>query len=508
VCWRREGCPPRGLGNLADDPDELEVAVAEGRVLAIDLGTSSARALVFDQAGRAVPEVLARRPSPLRVEDDGTAELDPDRVVDAVGACLDELAAQGNLDAVETVAVSSAWHTVLAVDRGGRPLSAALTWADTRAAGLVGELAGRTDPARLHAETGAPLHATFWTVKVPWLARQLGGAPARYLGVADYLAARLLGDGGASLSMASGTGLLDLATAGWNQAALDLAGVGPAALPTLHQPGWTGRLTPAPARRWPALATARWYPAWGDGAASNVGAGCVTPAFANVNVGTSAAVRTVHDAPGAPLPRTLWRYRVDRDRVVTGAAFSGGGNLWTWASKVLALPGREAVDAALATVPPGSAGVTVLPYHAGARAPMQVPAGSGAVLGLSLATTAVEIVAASLEAVCFGLADGLEDLETTLPGTPTVVASGGGITASRWWQRTLANVIGRPVQVTDEPEASARGAALLALGAASDPATTHAVEPDPAAVAAERAARATFHDLETRLGYRSDRPDA
>jgi sugar (pentulose or hexulose) kinase len=137
-----------------------------------------------------------------------------------------------------------------------------------------------------------------------------------------------------------------------------------------------------------------------------------------------------------------------------------------------------------------------------------VPAGSGAVLGLSLATTAVEIVAASLEAVCFGLADGLEDLETTLPGTPTVVASGGGITASRWWQRTLANVIGRPVQVTDEPEASARGAALLALGAASDPATTHAVEPDPAAVAAERAARATFHDLETRLGYRSDRPDA
>ena len=88
MCWRREGCPPRGLGNLADDPDELEVAVAEGRVLAIDLGTSSARALVFDQAGRAVPEVLARRPSPLRVEDDGTAELDLASAAATLGALV------------------------------------------------------------------------------------------------------------------------------------------------------------------------------------------------------------------------------------------------------------------------------------------------------------------------------------------------------------------------------------------------------------------------------------
>jgi len=491
------------------------VAVAEGRVLAIDLGTSSVRALVFEQVGHARAGalqpaspggVLARRPSGLRVDDDGAAELDPDGMVEAVGACLDELAGGDELDGVETVALSCAWHTVLAVDPRGRPLSAVLTWADTRAAALVGELARRADPARLHAETGAPLHVTFWTVKLPWLARQLGTTPARYLGIAEYLAASLLGDAGASISMASGTGLLDLATTGWNERALELAGVGPAALPALHEPGWSGQLTPAAARRWPALAAARWHPAWGDGAASNVGAGCVSPAFANVNIGTSAAVRTVHDDPGAPLPGSLWRYRVDEERVITGAAYSGGGNLWKWAREVLALPDGDAADAALASVPPGAEGVTVLPYHAGARAPLHVPAGSGAVLGLSLATTAVEIVAASLESVCFGLADGLDDLEATLPGTPAVVASGGGVTASRWWQQTLANVLGRPLQVSDEPEASARGAALLALGATTEPATSHVVQPDPKAVEAEQAAMAAYHDLATRLGYRSDRP--
>lgn len=473
----------------------------EGRVLALDLGTTSVRALLFDQAGRELPGVLARRPSGLRVADDGTAELDPDGAVDAVAACLDELAERGHLDEVETVALSCAWHTVLAVDGQGRPLSAVLTWADTRAAGIAEELAGRTDPERLHAETGAPLHVTFWTVKLPWLARQLTATPAGYLGLAEYLAARLLGGADASLSMASGTGLLDLETADWNRRAMELAGVGPGSLPTVRRPGWTATLVPAAARRWPALAAARWQLAWGDGAASNVGAGCVTPAFANVNIGTSAAIRAVHDAPGAPLPAALWRYRVDDRRLVTGAAFSGGGNLWHWARTVLDLPDGDAMEAALAKVAPGAGGVTVLPYHAGARAPLDVPAGSGGVLGISLATTAAEIAAAAMEAVCFGLADGLEELEVTLPARPAVVASGGAVTASPWLRQTLANVLGRDVQITDEPEASAKGAALLALGATPEPATTQVVHPDPGAVEAELAARARHLDLATRLGY-------
>jgi gluconokinase len=477
------------------------VAVDEGRVLALDLGTSSVRALLFDTAGRELPGVLVRRPSGLRVGDDGTAELDPDGLVEAVGACLDELAEHGHLDGVETVAVSCAWHTVLAVDERGRPLSAVLTWADTRAAGVADELAGRTDPVRLHAETGAPLHETYWTVKIPWLARQLTNRPAGYLGLAEYLADRLLGAADTSLSMASGTGLLDLGTAGWHQRAMELAGVGPGSLPALRQPGWSATLLPAAARRWPALAAARWQLAWGDGAASNVGAGCVTPEFANVNIGTSAAVRAVHDAPGAPLPAALWRYRVDDRRLITGAAFSGGGNLWQWARTVLNLPGGDAMEAALAKVPPGAGGVTVLPYLAGARAPLDLPAGSGGVLGISLATTAVEIAAATIEAVCFGLAAGLEALETALPAPPAVVASGGAVTASPWLRQTLANVLGRDVQVTNEPEASAKGAALLALGTIPQPATTQIVHPDPGAVEAELAARARQQDLAGRLGY-------
>jgi gluconokinase len=476
--------------------------VADARVLALDLGTSSVRALVFDDRGAPLPDMLARRPTHLDITDEGKAELDPDGVVAAVGECLDELNGRGELDGVQLVATSCAWHSVIALDAGGRRLTGALTWADTRAAPLVAELRSRGDMDRLQATTGARPHTLYWTVKLPWLARECSPAPARYLGLAEYVTGALLGDPSASPSMASGTGLLDLADASWDPQALELAGVDERALPPVAGPGWTGRLGPEGGRRWPALAAATWHPATGDGAASNVGAGCVSADRVAVNIGTSAAIRVVEPAGQAgPLHKELWRYLVDDGHVVTGAAFSGAGNLYAWLRQVTALPVEGSVEDELAKVPPGSRGVVVMPYHAGSRPPLDLAAGSGAITGLSLATTPVEILAATLESVCYRLAAGYEALAATLPAEPEVVASGGAVVASPWWQQTLADVLARPVRVVDEPEASARGAALLALGQSTEPATVRVVEPRPDAAEAQRAARSPHEDLAARLGY-------
>jgi gluconokinase len=477
--------------------------VADGRVLALDLGTSSVRALVFDERGAAVPGTLARRPTHLEISDEGKAELDPDEVAGALGECLDELAGDGRLDGIEHVATSCAWHSVIALGADGRRLTGALTWADTRAAPLMAELRSRGDMDRLQAATGARPHTLYWTVKLPWLARELSPAPARYLGLAEYVTGALLGDPAASPSMASGTGLLELATATWDEPALELAGVDAAALPEIAPGDWRGRLGPEGAGRWPALAGAAWHPATGDGAASNVGAGCVSPDRVAVNIGTSAAIRAIEEAGKASLlHQELWRYLVDDDHVVTGAAFSGAGNLYAWLRQVTALPEEGSVEEELAKVPPGSRGVVVMPYHAGSRPPLDLAAGSGAITGLSLATTAIEVLAATLESVCYRLASGYEALASSTGREPEVVASGGAIVASAWWQQTLADVLARPVRIVDEPEASARGAAMLALGRTTDPATVRVVDPRPDAVEAQRAARALHEDLAARLGYR------
>jgi gluconokinase len=476
--------------------------VAEARVLALDLGTSSVRALVFDERGAAVPGVLARRPTHLDISDEGKAELDPDEVVGALTECLDELAGSGGLDGVELVATSCAWHTVIALGTDGRRLTGALTWADTRAAPLVAELRSKGGMDRLQAATGARPHTLYWTVKLPWLARELSPVPARYLGLAEYVTGALLGDPSASPSMASGTGLLELSARAWDAQAVELAGVDEAALPEVAHGDWKGRLGPEGARRWPALAKATWHPPTGDGAASNVGAGCVSPDRVAINIGTSAAIRAVEEAgKAAPLHRELWRYLVDDRHVVSGAAFSGAGNLYAWLRQVTALPEEGSVEDELARVPPGSRGVVVMPYHAGSRPPLDLAAGSGAITGLSLATTAVEILAATLESVCYRLASGYEALASSMGREPEVVASGGAIVASPWWQQTLADVLARPVRIVDEPEASARGAALLALGHTTDPVTVRVVEPRPDAVEAQRAARALHEDLAARLGY-------
>jgi sugar (pentulose or hexulose) kinase len=116
-------------------------------------------------------------------------------------------------------------------------------------------------------------------------------------------------------------------------------------------------------------------------------------------------------------------------------------------------------------VGPGSEGVLVLPWHAGTRPPaVGVPSGQGCVLSLGLGHSGAHIVSAAVEAVCFQLAEGLDDLETMSEGQLQMVANGGAIERTPWWRGRLASTLGRAVRFPSAPETTARGAAALALG--------------------------------------------
>lgn len=436
-------------------------------ILALDLGTSSVRGLIFDDAAVPLPRALARRKVTIVVSDDGGATLDGPGYLAALIECLDELATAGELEGVELVATSAQWHSILPLDSAGAPLGPVITWMDTRPQPPAGAR-GPHDEARFHQRTGTWWHRCYWSVRMPWLREQSGTTPTRFAGLVDYVLGTILEEAPMSVSEASGTGLLDLVAMDWDAEACELAGARPAELPSLAPAAWRGRLRAQYARRWPALGPARWTPPTGDGAASNVGSGCSDASRAAVTVGTSAAVRLVQPVPAGaplpPLPRELWRYRVDHERIVTGAAYSAGGNLYAWARRELRLPPGTELDAALDLVVPGH-GVHADPRLGGDRPPGLAPAGSGRIGGIGFATTAVDLLAGLMFAVCRQVALDLADLESTVNRSVDVVLGGGAVTASAWWRRAFREALApRTVWHVSNPEVGATGAALVAIG--------------------------------------------
>ncbi|MDM4719749.1 FGGY family carbohydrate kinase [Micromonospora sp. WMMA1363] len=441
------------------------------KILALDLGTSSVRGLVLDADARPLPGALVRRRTSATVGRDGTGTLDAGRYLAGLVECLDELAAGDHLRDIQLVATSAQWHSVVALGPDGAPLGPVLSWLDTRSEPAPGA-PGPADPEAFHQRTGTWWHRGYWSMRGPWLRARTGTRITRFAGLAEYVLGVLLDNAPMSVSQASGTGLLDLRTLDWDPEACVLAGVGPAELPELAPAGWRGRLRPEHACRWPQLAGARWAAAVGDGAASNVGSGCIDRKRAAVTVGTSAAVRLVEALPAGTrqpyLPHRLWRYRVDHHHVVTGAAYSSGGNLFAWANRELRLPEGAALDQALALVPVDGGPPSNVRFG-GDRPPGVAPAGSGELRGLSFGTTAVEILAGMMRGLSDLVADDLAVLESDLDSPVEVVLGGGALAASGWWRAAFAGALApRSVRHQRNPEIGATGAALIALGRLGD----------------------------------------
>jgi gluconokinase len=400
------------------------------------------RARVYDAGGAHLKRAEAQTPYDPTHGFDARPGIDPDELVDAASAALEEARGEAGGD-VAAVAASCFWHSLLAVDARGRPLTPLLTWRDLRSAAEAEELARALDPAAVHGRTGCPLHPSFWPAKLLWLRRNEPDAfrsAARFLSFSDYLYQRLVGEARSSLSMASATGLLDLAGR-WDAELLEAVGIGPERLPEMSDE--------------PVAADVPWFQALGDGACSNVGAGCVGRGRAALMVGTSGAFRVVYETDDPRPQPGLFLYRLDRARVVEGGSISDGGNLYAWLRGALA-----SVDASgLADDPPDGHGLTFLTLLGGERSPGWNGRARGAIEGLSFDTTTRDLVHAALEGVAFRFAE-IADL---VPEVSEIVATGGALEQNQDWVQILADVLGRPVTVSGVEEASARGAAVVAL---------------------------------------------
>jgi gluconokinase len=350
------------------------------------------------------------------------------------------------------------------VDQDRKPTTPIIHLFDTRSAPQVDQLRKKFDAAQVRARTGCVLHTSYWPAKLLWLKQTNPTAfsnTARWISFGEYFLATLHGSGSESTSMVSASGIWKQRENVYDDELLDFIGIRReqlAPVDTLDHPARSLKLQFA--SRWPLFDGIPWCPAYGDGACNNIGSGCTTRDRLALMVGTSGAMRVVIRSESVQIPSGLWCYRVNRERYILGGALSNGGEVFRWVSKTFNLPADA--EAQIEKRQPASHGLAMLPFLAGERSPYWRPDLRAVLTGMSISTTPTDILQAALEGVSLRFKQIYLLFLEAYPAPAQVIASGGGLSASKAWRQMMADALGRPIIECLEPEASSRGAALIA----------------------------------------------
>ncbi|MEA3214724.1 MAG: gluconokinase [Acidimicrobiia bacterium] len=439
-------------------------------LIGVDIGTTSTKVVAYDVHGRRHEQ--AEHGYPLDTTEAGQATQNPDLVLEAVltglGHVVSSCLRQGSR--IAGVAFSAAMHSLLGLDGAGAPITPLITWADSRAVDQAERLRDTEVGKELYRRTGTPVHPMAPVVKLLWLRDEHPAVveeAVRWLGIKEYVVARLTNQYLMDRSIASGTGLLEMGTAAWWAPALELCGVRAEQLPPVVST--THRLAFAPdLARELQLGDAPLVIGAGDGPLANLGVGAVRSGVAACSVGTSGAMRVIVDQPGVdPLGRTFC-YALDDERWAIGGSISNGGSVLDWVANAVTPDLGEHAAATLlqlaAGAPAGSDGLLMLPYLLSERAPHWNALVRGAYFGLTRAHGRPHLVRAALEGVCQQLALVLEAVEAAGREVHEIRATGGFL-RDPFTRQLLTDVLGRDVGFANASQGSAFGAALLGMQA-------------------------------------------
>ena len=345
-------------------------------VLAVDIGSSSVKVGLFDALARSVPGIEESVPHSQTVATDGTSEEDADQIRNAVEQAIDRVLAKagGLASGITGVGFDSMASTILGVDAAGDPVTPVYTYADTRSAPDVERLRNEINVPIVYDRTGVMQHTSYVPGRIRWLRRtrpEIAARVAKYVDVSTYLFSRWFGRGDvkASYCVSSWSGMLNRHEMCWDAGLLGRLGIAEENLPELASWNVPERgLAAEYAGRWPALGDLPFFLAVGDGAAVNVGTGCIDETKVALTVGTTGAMRVLSRGPAPDVPTGLWAYRLGTDRTLLGGSFSEGGNVVQWALDNLRLPPVEKLNEELSKLKPAEHGINVLPFIAGERA--------------------------------------------------------------------------------------------------------------------------------------------
>lgn len=437
------------------------------RILVLDAGTTSTRAMVFDAAGKleavSQAELAQHYPKP------GWVEHDAGEIWGKTLACLCKAVGEG-VGSIAAIGITNQRETVVAWDRKtGEPLARAIVWQDRRTADFCAELKAAGYEDEVQRRTGLLLDPYFSGTKMHWLldhdeAVQRAAREERLaLGtVESWLVFKLSGGTHISdASNASRTLLLALDGEQFDVELCALFGVPPESLPQVvdthgmlaeTSDEWLGRAIPI-------------CGLVGDQQSATIGQGCLSVGETKATYGTGAFVLT---NKGFDIPRSdnrllgtvLHQSGGKRTYALEGSAFVAG-SLVKYLRDRLGLIGSAAETEQLARSIPDSGEVVIVPALAGLGTPHWKPDARGVISGLSFASGRAQIARAALEA----MAHQTHDLASAFAADGAAWSNlkiDGGMSANDWMAQDLADILDLPVERPDFVETTALGAAICA----------------------------------------------
>lgn len=448
-------------------------------VLAVDIGSTATRGDLYDDAG--VPVVhRAKRIHQFTTGGDGTSVIDPEAVTGEVAEVLDELTADAT-PPIGGVALDTFASSLVGVGPDGAAITPCFTYADGRCAPQLAALRhelGVDGEAAAQQRTGCRLHTSYLAARLRWLRESqpdLFRSVHRWVSLGEYVHLRLLGTAAAGTSTAAWTGMLNRRTGAWDAQLLEQAGVDADRLSPIADPDQpyppTGRAADEVARRWPALAGARWFPAITDGLASNIGAGATDGSTVALSAATSGAMRVLVTGIPETIPSGLWCYRVDGSRCLLGGAVNDVGRVTSWLEATVTLGGHTLGE--IAALQPDPDTPIVLPFLTGERSTGWASRARAAISAVTAATAGPELARAALEGVAItyrriaeqlsAVPDGSGDASSPTAHTARIHASGRVLADLPEFAGMLADALQAPVIPVTGKRVTLRGTALLAL---------------------------------------------
>ncbi len=437
--------------------------------LGIDIGTSQAKAMAFDDRlsilARAHATYERTYPRP------GQCELDPHGLAEAVRSVVSQCAAQCGKDRIRSLAFSVFGGGVCAVDARGEPLLPIISTTDNRAQEEARSWAERFGRQRTYEITGTTTHSSLMLPKILWIRKNLAdpGRIRRFVTAAELATATLGGAVGMDAATASTTMLLDIRARQWSAEILEAADLPVRLLPPVVPCGTVMGEIPNSVCLDLGLAPGCVLVAGGhDQQVCALGAGLTTTGKAVDSLGTVECITTLFDAPhlvGDLLENNFGNLlHVCGEKIAMLAYSFSSGDLIRWYYEQLQ-PGTGSINALFLDLPDRPAQVFVLPHFAGSGTPYLDAQSKGAILGLSLATDRREILRGIVDCQNYEMRLNLDVWRRNGIAFDTLRVYGKGSASDRLMQ-IKADILGLAIDRLTVVETGCLGAALLAARAA------------------------------------------